>query len=236
MTGDTEAKRAGTMMQTTGPSDDRAVLDAVEDELAWTPQTRDANIGVSAQSHTVTLTGEVPSIADRIAAEHAALRVEGVRAIVNDLVVRPASDTAVTEADVAREVDHALAWATNVPSAVKATIRDHTIVLSGEVRWNTQREAAQRAVQYLRGVRTVDNRITLSARPAAADAAERIQHALTRNALLDANRITVGVDGTTITLTGTVQSWAEKQQACAAAWSSPHATEVVDRLTVGPRQ
>lgn len=211
---------------------DLDIQTAVQDELEWTPDVDSAGIGVAVEAGTVTLSGEVDNYAERIAATHAALRVRGVNAVVDDLTVHPRSGWTVTETDIAKEVHRALKWAIDVPDTVKATINDHLVTLTGEVDWDFERRAAKRAVQYLRGVYSVNNMITLAARPSAADTAERIKNAITRNAQLDAATIDATVSGDTVILTGTVRSWAEKQQAGRAAWASPHVRAVDNRIVV----
>ena len=100
------------------------------------------------------------------------------------------------------------------------------------MQWDFQRKAAKRALESLRGVDYVTDHTSLSARPVVADTDKLIREALTRNAGLDAAHITVAVSGNTATLTGTVRSWAEKHQAAQAVWSSPHVTQVDNRITV----
>lgn len=204
----------------------------VRDELEWTPEVDAAGIGVSVENGTVTLSGEVDTHAERLAAKHAALRVRGVRALVDDLTVKPKSAWAAGETEIAQEVDHALRTASNVPETVKAEVDGHNVTLTGEVSWDFQRHAAQRAVQYLRGVYTVSNLIALRSRPSAPDTEQRIREAIARNAQLDAQTIHVTVTGTAVLLTGSVRSWAERRQAANAAWASPHVTEVDNRIRV----
>ena len=220
------------MSITTPVHSDQNIQTAVQEELEWTPDVDAAGIGVAVEAGTVSLSGEVDSHAELVAAKRAALRVRGVTTVVNDLTVHPKSSWSVTETDIAKEVEHALTWSSNVPDTVKAEIKDHSVTLTGEVDWDFQRQAAKRAVQYLRGVYTVESRITLAARPSSADAEERIKNALTRNAQLDANTIDAKVSGNKVTLTGVVRSWAEKQQADLAAWASPHVTEVENHIIV----
>lgn len=211
---------------------DHDIQIAIVEELEWTPDVDGAGIGVAVDDGTVSLSGEVDSNSERIAAGHAALRVHGAIALVDNLIVHASTRWTLTEADIAKEVVHALTWASNVPDTVKASITNHTVTLSGHVKWDFERRAAERAVQHLRGISFVYNKITLLDRPSAADTEERIRKALTRNAALDAQTIEAVVAGTTVTLTGTTRSWAEKQQAGLAAWSSPHVTNVVNHIAV----
>lgn len=211
---------------------DLDVQTSVRIELEWTPEVDAAGIGVAVEDGAVTLSGEVDNYAEQLAAKRAALRVAGVRAVVDDLHVHPKSAWSVTETDIAKEVERALKAAVNVPEKVKAEVNGHNVTLVGDVEWNFQREAATRAVQYLRGVYTVNNQISLTARPSATDTERRVRNAIVRNAQLDAKTIDVTVEGTKITLTGTVKSWAEKTQASNAAWSSPNVTNVLNHIVV----
>lgn len=222
-------------MTTTEPLDDRDVQRAVSQELQWTPGLDDAAIGVAVKDGAVALSGEVNSYSERLAVKHAALRVRGVSTVVDDIVVRPTHGTQITDIDLAREVDHALHATANVPITVKAVIDDGEVTLMGEVEWDHQRRSAKRSVQHLRGVRNVNSLITLSARPSASDAEERIRGAILRNAAVDANAVSVKIEGTRAILTGTVRSWPEKSQAADAAWASPHVTSVDNRIEVRAR-
>jgi osmotically-inducible protein OsmY len=218
------------------PADsDLDVQSLVYDELEWTPEVDAAGIGVAVDGGAVTLSGEVESYAERLAANRAAFRVRGVRAVVDNITVHPKGGWPVTETDVARNVEHALEAASNVPDSVHAQVREHVVTLTGEVEWDYQRRAARRAVQFLDGVYTVRDDINLSSRPTAADTQDRIARALVRNAQLDAHAITVAVEGGKVTLTGTVRSAAERVQAEQAAWASPHVTEIDNRIAVRAR-
>jgi osmotically-inducible protein OsmY len=146
--------------------------------------------------------------------------------------VHPKGIWPTTETDIAKEVERALAGATNIPATIKAEVKEHTVTLVGEVAWNYQRRAAVRAVQYLRGVFYVLNDITLTPRPTAADAEQHIRRALKRNALVDAKNINIAVEGNHATLSGHVSSWAEKEEAGRAAWSSPNVTDIENRILV----
>jgi osmotically-inducible protein OsmY len=204
----------------------------VHEELAWSPDVDAAGIGVAVRAGAVTLSGEVSTYAERLAAKRAALRVRGVRTVVDDLTVHPRSGWPITETDIAKEVERALKAAANVPDTVKAEVDQHNVTLVGEVEWNFQRHAAKRAVQYLRGVSTVSDQISLTPRPSSEDTQDRIEKALVRNAQLDARSIRVTVEGGLVILTGQVKSWAERSQAAKAAWSSPFVSGVDNQLVV----
>lgn len=142
---------------------DLAVQAAVQDELEWTPDVDAAGIGVVMEVGTVALSGEVDDYSERVAAKRAVLRVHGVTAVVDNITVHPKAKWPVTETDIAKQAERALTRAINVPDTVKAEIEGHNVTLTGQVTWNFQRAATKKAVQYLRGVYTVKNFITLSA-------------------------------------------------------------------------
>jgi osmotically-inducible protein OsmY len=227
------------MSSTAGPDprvrSDRDVQRAVLEELEWTPGLEIAHVGVSVEDGAVTLSGEVESTAERIAARRAALRVRGVSAVADELHVIEDGWRMVTDGDIAEALARGLRDSAVIPKgAVKASVEEGVVTLQGEVEWQYQREAARKLAEHLVGVRDVDSRITLARRPSAEDAAERIRGAIRRNALLDAATIQVVMDGTEARLTGTVHSFAERRQAEKAAWASPHVTDVRNEIVVVP--
>jgi osmotically-inducible protein OsmY len=215
--------------------DDLTIKEDVEEELLWIPEVDPARIGVSVHDGIVTLSGEVGTFAERIAATEAAMSVRGVVSVADDLVVELAGEAEHSDPHIARAVLDALAHDSTIPAdAVAVEVRDGVVTLKGVVGWNHQREAARRAVEHLPGVKFLDSRIELSRRPSASDTEERIRKAIVRNAQLDASHIHVAIDGTVATLTGTVRSWAEKRQASLSAWRSPHVTAVHNDIKVKP--
>jgi len=210
---------------------DPQIRQSVLDELEWSPDVHATDIGVVLENGVVTLSGEVGDGFERRAVVRAALRTRGVTTVMDALVESPSSSS-VTDDEITKRVTDALGVLTTLPGSVRGAADDHTVTLTGEVEWHYQRENARRAVENITGVSRVVNAITLHPRASALDTDQRIRAALMRNAMLDADGITVTVSGSTATLTGHVHSFAERSQAEEAAWSSPHVMDVRDYLTV----
>ena len=102
----------------------------------------------------------------------------------------------------------------------------------GGVEWYYQKEAAERAVRYLRGVKGVSNNIVVKPTVSANVVKAQIEAALKRSAELDAQRITVETRGDTVILRGTVRSWAERQEAERAAWATPGVAVLENHITI----
>lgn len=207
----------------------------VVEELRWEPSLEDDDVAVAVKDGIVTLAGYTKSYLDKWKAERVASRVKGVKAIVNNIEVRLPSASERSDPDIARAAVDALKWNVSVPKdRVKVKVEKGWVTLEGDVDWYYQREAAERAVRYLTGVKGVTNLLTLKARPTPADVNTRIREALERGAEFDADRITVDVEGDTAILRGTVRSYAEFRDAERAARNAPGITTVKNKLIVDP--
>jgi hypothetical protein len=184
----------------------------------------------------VTLSGHVNAYPDRLSAQKAALSVIGDKAIANQIEINLPLDAKRSDTDIASAAMSALKSNISVPSDnVKITVQDGWISLTGKVDWWYQKNAAEMAVHYLRGVRGVSNNLTISAPPTKVSSSEvrsKIESAFQRQAHLYAQKIKVAVEGNTVTLEGEVPTWQERWEAETAAWSAPGVSKVQDHLVI----
>ena len=213
-------------------SDEQLQNDVLE-QLRWEPGVNSADIGVTVKSGVVTLSGKVNSLAKKSAIEKAVKRMPGVKAIALDVEIEIPGCSTRTDSDIALAAENALKWDVLVPhNQITVTVFNGFITLEGEVDRHFQKEAAEHAVSRLEGVRAVDNLIVVKPKVEPVEVREKIEAAFKRDATLDAEKIQVSADGSTVTLSGTVRSWTEADEAETAAWAAPGVSTVVSKLTV----
>ena len=214
--------------------DDLALKKAVDTELNFEPSIDPAEIGVAAKDGIVTLTGHVRSYWEKVAAERAAERVSGVKAVVNEMDVRLPGTSERTDQDIARAALDSLKWNVLVPAdRIKVKVSYGWVTLEGVVDWQFQKEAAEKAVRKLFGVKGVTNLVEVKARVSKGEVKAAIEDALKRSVELDAKRIKVDVEGDLVILRGTVSSRFEREEAERAAWRAPGVGTVDNQIIIG---
>jgi len=209
----------------------------VMEELKWQAVMntfKPTEIGVSVRNGVVTLNGMVDSFTKKMAAEAAAVAVEGVKAVANDIEVKLPDIFKRNDTEIAEAILNIMQWNTSIPhESIKVKVEDGWVTLEGDVEWNFQKKATKRAVENVLGVRGIINHIKVSSsKPGQAEVKEKIKDAFRRNYYLDEENIIVKVEGNKAILEGKVRSISEKKAAENAAWSAPGIAFVDNKLGV----
>jgi len=208
----------------------------VLDELDFEPSVNAAHIGVGVNAGVVTLTGFVSSYREKLAAERAARRVKGVKAIAEGIEVRLPSDKKTGDDEIAGRAVDILKWRVGFPAdRISIKVEKGIVSLTGDVDWQFQKTEAEAAIHHLSGVVGVVNLVRVHSTVHDSEVREKIQKALQRSAELDASRITVHAEGGgKVVLGGKVHAWYERDLAEQAAWAAPGVTAVVDHILIEP--
>ena len=205
----------------------------VQNAIRWEPLLNAAEIGVTAQDGVVSLTGVVDSYAKKLEAENAAKKVVGVKALVEKIEVKFPYSWTKTNVEIANEVLNGLNSNWSVPKdKVTVKVENGWVTLEGELPWHYQKEAAKNAVNYLTGVKGVTNNIKIKSESHDAIEQKDVESAINRNWSIDDHDIKVKVSGTTVTLSGTINSWYQKEEAARIAWNTPGIWSVKNELVV----
>jgi len=210
---------------------DQQLQKDVLSEIATDPAINSAHIGVEVNNGIVTLTGKVESFYEKWQAERAAQRVLGVQGLTVDLDVKIPSDRQRSDEDIARAAQTALGWNAAIPrDSVKVMVENGWVTLRGDLGWNFQREIARKVVSELIGVIGVSDQIHLKPHVSSVHVKDQIDEALRRQAVLDAKRVSVIVDGSKVTLEGSVSNWAERDVIRHAVWSTTGVQSLIDNM------
>jgi osmotically-inducible protein OsmY len=214
---------------------DKQLQHDVLEQLEWEPSIDASQIGVTAKGGVVTLTGCVPTYAQKDLAERETKRVYGVRAVANDIIVKISDVLQRDDTDIALAAVNVLKWDASLPKdGITVTVSKGWVTLEGTVEWHYERTAAESDVRKLDGVRGVTNHIKLKSRVKTSDVKQKIFAAFQRSAELDFRRVGVDAHDGKVVLHGNVRSWSERDAAQMAAWASPGVVEVDNQLTVTP--
>ncbi len=202
-------------------------------ELEFEPSVDQADIGVAVTDGVVTLSGFVKTYAEKLAAEQAARRVFGVKALAEEIKVRFATDPKTADPEIAKRIVDIFDWDVTIPAdQIKVKVEHGWVTLTGTADWYYQSDAARQAAAKINGVVGISNLIEVRKRPIARDVRDRIIAAMKRSTEVDASSITVLTDGGKVTLGGRVNAWHERDVADRAAWAAPGVTVVEDNIVV----
>lgn len=211
---------------------DKKIQEDVMYELEWDPEVDSTDIGVAVEEGIVTLSGQVDSYWTKKSAENAAKRVKGVKGVAQDIIVEY-TGMERTDKDIAEAAVYSVKYNTTIPTdAVKVKVENGWVVLEGEVNWNFQKNAAENAVEKIKGVEGVTNLITVKPRVQASIVKSTIKRALERRADVEAEQIEVETENNKVILRGKVKTWSERAEVQRAAWSAPGVTNVENHLVI----
>ncbi|TYC10573.1 BON domain-containing protein [Bizionia gelidisalsuginis] len=212
---------------------DIAIKEDVLEELNWLPNIDETQIGVIVKDGVVTLTGTVSDYPKKGIIDRAIKRINGVKAVAEEIKVKYGDRDKYSDEGIAKAAVNALEWNASVPSEhIIINVENGTVHLTGELEWAFQKEFAKRTIEHLLGVKEVINNIQLKPKATPANVEVTIKKAFERSAIIDAKNINVTINGNTATLTGTVHSIQEKDNALRAAYLADGITDVKNKIEV----
>ena len=213
-------------------SDNQIQKDVME-QLKWEPFLNFSEIGVAVKNGIATLSGQVDSYTKKLAAENAAKKIAGVKAIAEDIQIGVSPAYNKTDTEIAEAVLNALKWHAAVQEEkITIKVENGNVKLEGEVEWEYQRNNVTTAIENLTGVCSVFNLIRVKPKFTASDIEQKISAAYHRSATIDAGKITADVMGSRVTLRGNVRSFTEKEDAESAAWNAPGVISVDSKIEI----
>lgn len=212
---------------------DSEIQKDVMDELRWDPILTASEIGVAVKKGIVTLSGTVNTYAKKIAAEEAAKRVAGVKAVAEDMEVKVSGSGKKNDTEIAEAVLNELKWHSSVDAdKIKIKVEDGWVTMEGEIDWEFQRRAIHNVVENLLGVSGIIDNIKVIPTLRSKDIKQKINAAFHRSATIDSDKIHIDTSGSKVILKGKVRSWAEKKDAENAAWLAPGVSAVENQIEI----
>jgi osmotically-inducible protein OsmY len=220
-------------MITIAQKSDAELKSDVLSELNYDPGVMATDIGVLVKDGAVTLNGYVPNYWKKWNAVRAAQRVAGVHALADDIEVRLPDSVQRTDGEIASAAAQQIELSSTIETKnVQVTVREGWVTITGEVEWWYQKNAAERAVLHLLGVKGVSNLIAIQPSLSPAEVGTSIESAFRRSAILDAANVRIETSAGHVTLRGHVRNHAEKEEAERAAWAAAGVISVDNRLEV----
>jgi osmotically-inducible protein OsmY len=213
---------------------DDELMRLVKDELRRDPDVDAAAIAVAGSDGRVTLRGTVGSDREKRAAGKAGANVFGVVAVDNALEVACLNARRREDAELRAGVLEALMLDAAVPGSVDVKVEDGFVTLTGTANWQYEREAAEVVAGSIGGARNVSNEIEL-VQPTSPDVSvvkERIASALGDKGAAESDQLRISASAGRVTISGSVRTWSQHDDAIAAAWATPGVTELEDRIAV----
>ena len=216
---------------------DAATTAAVKSKFLGDTKVSGLNINVDTRDNVVTLTGTVHSTAEKAEAERLARNTTGVKSVISKLTVdpkkTPANDTkTAAKAEVKDEAKDAKdATKGTTGKAVDAT--KHGAEKTGEaVKHGAEKtgDAAKKAGHETKDAAVKGEDVTADAATTAA-----VKTKLLGDTKVGGMKIDVDTKDNVVTLTGTVNSAAEKTEALRLAKNTTGVKRVIDKLTIAPK-
>ncbi len=208
----------------------------VSAELDWHALVDASQLAISVRNGVVTVAGTVPSMAEKLVVLDTIESVDGVHDVISRIDVKVPPESGRTDAELAGVIEQLLTWDALVPEQdLEHWVSDGWVTLRGAVPTARQRSEAERVVAHLLGVRGVTNEIELLEPPLDPTAVrEAIVEALERHARHEASHIDVVVDDNRVTLSGWVESPAERRAVIGAVSHAPGVETLCTGLVVRP--
>lgn len=204
-------------------------------ELNWVPSLHATEIGVAVRNGVVTLSGIVDTYYKKVLAEKAAKRINGVKAVAEEIEVKLDNHGKRNDTEIAEVVLNSLRWNSALnEDKLKVKVEKGWVTLEGECDWSYQRKAVTNTVQSLLGVVGITNNITIKQKISADVVKRKIKEAFLRSATIDSDNIQIEILGNKVILNGKVNSYLEKKEAEKAAWLAPGANEIENKLEIKP--
>lgn len=202
----------------------------VMEELKCIPLISANEIGVSVKNGIVTLSGIVDSYPKKIAIERAIKKLNGVKAVAEDITVNLSEKHQKTDSEIAHMVMNIIEWNVHPIKNLKVFVEDGCVTLDGSVDWDFQRKSVTKVLGDIVGVKSIINNITLAHRPTSAEVKNKIHAAFIRSANIDADKINITTEGNKVILTGKINNWLEYEEAERSVWATPGVSSVENKL------